>query len=863
MAQEREPGEIFEHEGQAGLENQAQGENENQLNGGADHRNIQPNPPEPTLEEGQGENNEAAQEPILRNEPVAQNNGANRSLNGGNGRAVHENEQNRQQGSRPPAADGGRQASVSGPHRGAPAQGPGVFPQGFPQAFPQLFPPNFAQTFPQGFPQYFQPQFSAPKAVVLPKIEMPHFKGEKGTTAEVWLAHLLRYQRFYGLSDGQMVELARISCKGDYASVWASMLDDTISFADFLAMFRSEFVAENEEKLKRELMDLKCTKSIGEYATEVLRLVKALQVPMTKQVREFSKGLPLGFRHLIDGRDPQSIVEAIQIAKEEERKYEDAGKDPFGNVVNDLSKKMQKKVEDGLQAGLQRMQALFMSGVAARGMPTPTGGPSANFLTAANAVPLGGNLNSAAKAAKNGNNSRPKGQGNGRVFEGFPGTTPPALRGRCPKCLQTGHGIRQCKNLAAAQMFDCCKFYGRHRFECPNNPDNAKATAPPEGKVNYFSASLEGEADQPNLADEELYPVEVEVGDLECDEELSEEEYSSSEDETGEVYLGPRASKGRRLEKLPPLPRQPLHQPLSAEQKAKRNRVRLSNRQEQLRKNTRVISLILKDAGPQLAAHKDYPHFRTDLHRYVDDLFQHERRNPPPAAAPAPLVGSATPVQAPVTSEPEPPAKRARTGAMAPAAAMHLKVDIDPGVDRTNYQTEVTLQVDDAQKRSHRVRAIVDSGATSSGINEKLVERLGLSDLIRPTSYTYRTAGGDVQRARGVIRITLRMGPISVKTYVLVMSRACNFSLLLGNEILTVLQADILRSKNQVRFQYASTVVYLPLLPREAKEGAEEIYRITSADVPDGWVNFAPPLISVPKNGLRAVARKRRRIVRH
>ena len=516
-------------------------------------------------------------------------------------------------------------------------------------------------------------------------------------------------------------------------------------------------------------------------------------------------------------------------------------------------------MDEGLQAGLQRMQALFMSGVAAGGGAS-AGNPSPSFLTAANAVPLGA-VHTAVAAQPGQNVSRPKGQGNGRVFEGFPGTKPPQLRGRCPKCLQTGHSIKQCKNMAAVELNPCCNFYGRHRFECVNNPTglNNKGNGANRGAVNYFSVSSEEDPEQPNLADEDLYPVDVEVGDFECEEDLtgSEDGYTSSEDELGELYLGPRVSKGRRLEKLPPLPRQSLRKPLSAEEKAKRYKTRVSNREERQRKNTRIISLILKDAGPQLAAHRDYVNFRTDLHHYIDELFSHERRNRSeehPAAARAQVQGSKS-----ATADEERPAKRSRTEVTTPAAAMHLKVDIDPGVDRTNYQTEVTLQIDDAEKTPHRVRAIVDSGATSSGINEKLVERLGLSDQIRPTSYTYRTAGGDVQRARGVVRLTLRMGPISVKTWVLVMARACNFNLLLGNEILTVLQADILRSRNQVRFQYASTVVYLPLLPREQKDGAEAIYRITSADVPDGWVTDNPPEVSVPKNGLRAVARRRRR----
>lgn len=70
---------------------------------------------------------------------------------------------------------------------------------------------------------------------------------------------------------------------------------------------------------------------------------------------------------------------------------------------------------------------------------------------------------------------------------------------------------------------------------------------------------------------------------------------------------------------------------------------------------------------------------------------------------------------------------------------------------------------------------------------------------------------------------------------------------------MTVLQGDIMRSEGEVRFQYASTVVRLPLLPREKPRTPDDIFLITAADVPDGWVNEVAPEIELPKNEKRTV----------
>jgi hypothetical protein len=58
----------------------------------------------------------------------------------------------------------------------------------------------------------------------LPEIQMPEFKGNKGVPAQMWLESLPRFQNLCQLTDAQLLEVARFSCKGEYAAVWAGLL---------------------------------------------------------------------------------------------------------------------------------------------------------------------------------------------------------------------------------------------------------------------------------------------------------------------------------------------------------------------------------------------------------------------------------------------------------------------------------------------------------------------------------------------------------------------------------------------------------------------------------------------------------------
>jgi hypothetical protein len=67
---------------------------------------------------------------------------------------------------------------------------------------------------------------------------------------------------------------------------------------------------------------------------------------------------------------------------------------------------------------------------------------------------------------------------NGSVGQGL--NTPVQDNRPCPTCDEVGHVLRDCKNMKN-QYFPCCKFWKRHRYECPqvNNPHLVQNNNPP------------------------------------------------------------------------------------------------------------------------------------------------------------------------------------------------------------------------------------------------------------------------------------------------------------------------------------------------------------------------------------------------
>lgn len=210
----------------------------------------------------------------------------------------------------------------------------------------------------------------------LPKVELPSFKGEKGALAEVWLTHLTRFKRLYSLSEGQMVELARISCKGEYASLWASMLPDEVSYEDFVEAFRGEFVKQNPDRLTQELLEKRQTGTVGKYATEIMQIFKALDTPKKEQVRHFCRGRKFGIKEAVSSSEPKSLLEAIRRAKLMEETYDtETNKSPLGSAVQDINTQVQKN----LREGLDNIRFLLGSDVRRENFrPGPRSGPALN-----------------------------------------------------------------------------------------------------------------------------------------------------------------------------------------------------------------------------------------------------------------------------------------------------------------------------------------------------------------------------------------------------------------------------------------------------------------------------------------------------
>jgi formate-dependent phosphoribosylglycinamide formyltransferase (GAR transformylase) len=96
-----------------------------------------------------------------------------------------------------------------------------------------------------------------------------------------------------------------------------------------------------------------------------------------------------------------------------------------------------------------------------------------------------------------------------------------------------------------------------------------------------------------------------------------------------------------------------------------------------------------------------------------------------------------------------------------------LFLDVDPKGDGTNYRTEIMVEI---EKRAFRV--IADSGATSSGVNLKVVRELNLVNSMLPTDYQYRTSSRHVEKALGTVSLSLKIGPIPITTPMVVMPEA-------------------------------------------------------------------------------------------
>jgi hypothetical protein len=113
---------------------------------------------------------------------------------------------------------------------------------------------------------------------------MPEFQGKKGVPAQMWLQSLTRF--LYQLIDAQLLEVARFSCKGEHAALWAALLPADLTLHDFKELFKAEFAVENHDKLMGELLKATQKGLVGEYAIDIMRYFKVLDLGEEARVRK-------------------------------------------------------------------------------------------------------------------------------------------------------------------------------------------------------------------------------------------------------------------------------------------------------------------------------------------------------------------------------------------------------------------------------------------------------------------------------------------------------------------------------------------------------------------------------------------------
>jgi hypothetical protein len=471
---------------------------------------------------------------------------------------------------------------------------------------------------------------------------------------------------------------------------------------------------------------------------------------------------------------------------------------------------------------------------------------------------------------------------------------------RCLACDSFGHIAKSCPRPKYPH-FDCCNFWRRHRDECP---ELAKAQAAHLQNLLEANPSNFLETDDTiSLCSADQEPAEIfALSDEEEIESTSESSaYESSESDTDdsdqEMYAGKRRREGetkketegpgrpkvqKRDERKLPRKREavkPVLNPLTEEEKQRRREVRARNREDLRESNLGIIRHLLKDSQPGIAAHKNYKHFRTDLHHFIDKIMFYPQADKKKAVCPklkkevkteqdmkAPKPESMYADKSPESEEkrtsdrrPETSDQSAHTSEkfMSPDSR-YLNIEIEE-CDKIPSQkitfpirTEVYAEVEKVKK----MKITLDSGATFSGISRDACDAAGLSAKIRSTKMNYKTSSGEIRPAEGKVRVRMKNGRLKIATTMLVMPYGCSYNILLANDIVGMLKADVLRSENLVRFYYQGEVVTTPLLHEISDEEVKEIetYFLTTAETdPDyAWVDDAAPeveLLSDSKNG--------------
>jgi hypothetical protein len=344
----------------------------------------------------------------------------------------------------------------------------------------------------------------------LPKIQMPEFKGKKGVPAQMWLESLPRFQNLYQLTDAQLLEVARFSCTGQYAALWARLLPTDLTLQDFKDLFRAEFAVENHDKLMGDLLKETQKGLVGEYATNLMRYFKVLDLGEETRVRHFVRGLKFGIKETVMASGPASFLQAVRKAKEVEQAYELGDNRP---PLEGLTGKIEDQVVRAVRQEMNHLKASTRDREVWENRRPQNRHEQRAPPKEPGRAHDGPRLRSPER-------SRPLNPA--PVRPPPPPAQPPvednaqgdAFNGRCPLCLQRGHRVRDCPNPSAMPRHDCCHWYGRHFPGCANATAQDRKRAPnavrPQGVVNVatgFEPILPHSVEvQPDWSGSTLYP---------------------------------------------------------------------------------------------------------------------------------------------------------------------------------------------------------------------------------------------------------------------------------------------------------------------------------------------------------------------
>jgi hypothetical protein len=120
------------------------------------------------------------------------------------------------------------------------------------------------------------------------------------------------------------LKVARFSCKGEYAALWAGLLLADLTLHDFEELFEAteSFRVDNHDKLMGELLKATQKGLVGEYATDMMRYFKVLDLGEEARVRHFVRGLKFGIKETVMASGPAGFLQAVAKTKEVEQAYE-------------------------------------------------------------------------------------------------------------------------------------------------------------------------------------------------------------------------------------------------------------------------------------------------------------------------------------------------------------------------------------------------------------------------------------------------------------------------------------------------------------------------------------------------------------